>query len=91
MGSYLRMYLKQDFPECLHCSDNYKISLIIELLEEGGRRWRGQKGASVAVCRHSYVCNAFLMRPYSFVHGPQFAQGRSEGVDRVFLHRKPKT
>lgn len=75
-GEFLRVYLKEDFPERLHYSDSYRIPPVLGLVGEGftvkQKRTNGQECGGA----HGYDNAFFSMRTIFFAHGPQFARGR---------------
>uniref|UniRef100_J3KXB0 Uncharacterized protein n=2 Tax=Oryza brachyantha TaxID=4533 RepID=J3KXB0_ORYBR len=75
-GAYLKMYLKEDLPDRLHYSDNYRIPPIIGLVGEGYKVEMKRSKKNECGGAHGYDNAFFSMRTIFFAHGPRFEEGR---------------
>ena len=76
-GEYLKMYLKEELPTCLHYSESYGILPIIGLIGEGYKIEMKRSKRNECGGAHGYDNAFFSMRTIFVAHGPRFQGGRT--------------
>lgn len=76
-GEYLKMYLKEELPTCLHYSESYRIPPIIGLIGEGYKIEMKRSKRNECGGAHGYDNAFFSMRTIFAAHGPRFQGGRT--------------
>jgi ectonucleotide pyrophosphatase/phosphodiesterase family member 1/3 len=74
-GEYLRMYLKEELPSCLHYSEKYRIPPIIGLVQEGYKVEMKHSERKECGGAHGYDNAFFSMRTIFAAHGPRSQRG----------------
>ncbi|XP_052187721.1 uncharacterized protein LOC127798294 [Diospyros lotus] len=75
-GEHLKVYLKEELPDRLHYSGNYRIPPIIGLVDESYKIEQKRSNRKECGGAHGYDNAFFSMRTIFIGHGPQFARGR---------------